>query len=188
MRGRIAHQPGGAARPTERATPPRRRTRSSNCWPTCPTCGTSRWTPSPTDCAPSRFTPEGSHEPVIDFVKTPDDQARRRRGPLYLTRHHGRADPARRAGSHRRARGPRSPTHSCRARSTKAGSRTSASASAATSASRAGTTVCRCAARRIRPSARNGAADGIRSAFAPRRQRGVGARSWAAARPASSAR
>jgi dimethylamine/trimethylamine dehydrogenase len=24
---------------------------------------------SPTDCAPSRFTPEGSHEPVIDFVK-----------------------------------------------------------------------------------------------------------------------
>ncbi|MBS0378152.1 MAG: FAD-dependent oxidoreductase [Proteobacteria bacterium] len=25
---------------------------------------------SPTDCAPSRFAPEGSHEPVIDFVKT----------------------------------------------------------------------------------------------------------------------
>jgi dimethylamine/trimethylamine dehydrogenase len=24
---------------------------------------------SPTDCAPSRFTPEGSHEPVIEFVK-----------------------------------------------------------------------------------------------------------------------
>ncbi len=24
---------------------------------------------SPTDCAPSRFAPEGSHEPVIDFVK-----------------------------------------------------------------------------------------------------------------------
>jgi dimethylamine/trimethylamine dehydrogenase len=24
---------------------------------------------SPTDCAPSRFSPEGSHEPVIDFVK-----------------------------------------------------------------------------------------------------------------------
>ena len=24
---------------------------------------------SPTDCAPSRFTPEASHEPVIDFVK-----------------------------------------------------------------------------------------------------------------------
>ncbi len=24
---------------------------------------------SPTDCAASRFTPEGSHEPVIDFVK-----------------------------------------------------------------------------------------------------------------------
>ncbi len=24
---------------------------------------------SPTDCAPSRFTPEGSHEPIIDFVK-----------------------------------------------------------------------------------------------------------------------
>src|SRR5579872_2229053 len=24
---------------------------------------------SPTDCGPSRFTPEGSHEPVIDFVK-----------------------------------------------------------------------------------------------------------------------
>jgi len=24
---------------------------------------------SPTDCAPSRFTPEGSHEPVIDFVR-----------------------------------------------------------------------------------------------------------------------
>jgi len=25
---------------------------------------------SPTDCPPSRFAPEGSHEPVIDFVKT----------------------------------------------------------------------------------------------------------------------
>ncbi len=25
---------------------------------------------SPTDCAPSRFTPEGSHEPVISFVKS----------------------------------------------------------------------------------------------------------------------
>ena len=25
---------------------------------------------SPTDCAPSRFAPEGSHEPVIDFVKS----------------------------------------------------------------------------------------------------------------------
>ena len=24
---------------------------------------------SPTDCAPSRFTPEGSHEPIIEFVK-----------------------------------------------------------------------------------------------------------------------
>src|SRR5579862_4703040 len=24
---------------------------------------------SPTDCAPSRFSPEGSHEPIIDFVK-----------------------------------------------------------------------------------------------------------------------
>jgi dimethylamine/trimethylamine dehydrogenase len=29
---------------------------------------------SPTDCAPSRFTPEGSHEPVIDFVKTLTDK------------------------------------------------------------------------------------------------------------------
>jgi len=29
---------------------------------------------SPTDCAASRFTPEGSHEPVIDFVKTLTDK------------------------------------------------------------------------------------------------------------------
>jgi dimethylamine/trimethylamine dehydrogenase len=29
---------------------------------------------SPTDCAPSRFTPEGSHEPVIDFVKKITDK------------------------------------------------------------------------------------------------------------------
>ena len=29
---------------------------------------------SPTDCAPSRFAPEGSHEPVIDFVKTLTDR------------------------------------------------------------------------------------------------------------------
>src|SRR5258708_13167104 len=24
---------------------------------------------SPTDCAPSRFSPEGSHEPIVNFVK-----------------------------------------------------------------------------------------------------------------------
>jgi dimethylamine/trimethylamine dehydrogenase len=29
---------------------------------------------SPTDCAPSRFAPEGSHEPVIDFVKRLTDK------------------------------------------------------------------------------------------------------------------
>jgi dimethylamine/trimethylamine dehydrogenase len=29
---------------------------------------------SPTDCAPSRFSPEGSHEPVIDFVKRLTDK------------------------------------------------------------------------------------------------------------------
>jgi dimethylamine/trimethylamine dehydrogenase len=29
---------------------------------------------SPTDCAPSRFTPEGSHEPVIEFVKRITDK------------------------------------------------------------------------------------------------------------------
>lgn len=29
---------------------------------------------SPTDCAPSRFSPEGSHEPVIDFVKRLTDR------------------------------------------------------------------------------------------------------------------
>ncbi len=29
---------------------------------------------SPTDCAPSRFAPEGSHEPVVDFVKRLTDK------------------------------------------------------------------------------------------------------------------
>ena len=24
---------------------------------------------SPTDCAPSRFSPEGSHEPIVNFIK-----------------------------------------------------------------------------------------------------------------------
>ena len=149
-------------RPSECAPP--KRTKWSSCWPTCRICGTSRWIPRRPTVRPSRFTAEGSHEPIIEFVKKITTQAGGRRGALHLARHHGRADPARRARSDRAARGPRSPIRFCRTRSTRGASRTSASASAATSASPAGTTACRCAARRTRPSARSGAAAGTRSA------------------------
>ena len=39
-------------------------------WPTCPTFSTSRWIPARPTARASRFTGEGSHEPVIDFVKS----------------------------------------------------------------------------------------------------------------------
>ena len=95
-----------------------------------------------------------------------DHQARGRRRPLHLARHDGAADarPGCSTSSARPAR--RSPTRSCRARSRRGGSRTSASASAATSASPATSRCRRSAAPRTRPWARNGGAAGIPSASA----------------------
>ena len=124
---------------------------------------------SPTDCAASRFTAEGSHEPVVDFVKSMTDEAGGGRRPLHLARHAW----CRRSGAassiSSAARGRRSPIPSCRRRSPRAARTKSANASAATSASRAGMTACRCAARRTRRRARNGAAAGIPSASSARR-------------------
>ncbi|MEZ5913565.1 MAG: hypothetical protein R3D84_16190 [Paracoccaceae bacterium] len=115
---------------------------------------------STTDCAPSRFAPEGSHEPVVDFVKTltekpvvgvgrftsPDTMVSMiRRGVLISW-----AAPARRL-----------PIRSCPARSRKAGSRTSANASGVTSAFPPGTTVSGYAARKTPLRAKNGGAAGI---------------------------
>ena len=50
---------------------------------------------SPTDCAPSRFSPEGSHEPVINFIKQLTKTAGGRRGPFYLSGCDGLASQAR---------------------------------------------------------------------------------------------
>ncbi len=142
---------------------------------------------SPTDCAPSRFAPEGSHEPVIDFVKTLTDRpvvgvgrftspdtmvSQVRRGILDLI---GGARPSI-ADPFLPAQDPRRP------RPTR-----SANASAATSASRAGTTACRCAARRTRRPARSGGAAGIPNASP--RPSAASACWWSAAgRPAWNAR
>ncbi len=117
---------------------------------------------SSTDCSPSRFTGEGSHEPVVDFVKRITDKpvvgvgASPRRTPWW-----GRSAAACSISSAPPA--PRSPIHSCRPRFERGASRRSANASAATSASPPGMTACRSAAPRTRPSARNGAAAGIPS-------------------------
>ena len=140
---------------------------------------------SPTDCGASRFSPEGSHERIVDFVRkltkqpvvgvgrftSPDAMVSQiRRGVLDLIG----------------AAGPRSPTRSCPGRSMRGARTRSANASAATSASRAGMTACRCAARRTRPWARNGGAVGIRSASASK-GRATGCWWWERGRPGSNA-
>ena len=79
--------------------------------------------------------------PSSPFVKRADHQARGRRRPLHLARRHGRARSARACSISSARRGPPSPIPSCRRRSRRAGSRTSANASAATSASAATITM-----------------------------------------------
>ena len=86
------------------------------------------------DSATSRFEKEGYQEPYIAFVKSLTTKPVVGVGPLHLARRHGLRDPPRRDRPDRRRRARRSPTPSCRRRSGRGGSRTSASASAATSA------------------------------------------------------
>ena len=71
---------------------------------------------SPTDCAPSRFSAEGSHEPIIEFVKKLTTKPVVGVGRFTSPGHHGRADPARRARPDRRRRARRSPIPSCRSK------------------------------------------------------------------------
>ena len=125
---------------------------------------------SPTDCSRLALHRRGQPRAGDRLRQVADDEAGGRRRPLHLARHDGLADQARHPRLHRRARGRRSPIRSCRGRSARAARTKSANASAATSASRAGTTACRCAARRTRPSARNGGAAGIRSASTGKRR------------------
>ena len=103
LRGGAAHQPRGAAAAGPAGTRPReahevvallaRAARS---------LGREDAIRSPTDCGASRFAAEGSHEPVIDFVKRMTEQAGGRRRPLHLARYDGLADPPRRARPDRR--------------------------------------------------------------------------------------
>lgn len=119
---------------------------------------------SPTDCSASRFTGEGSHEPIVGFVRTLTDKpvvgvgrftspdtmvSQIRRGILDLI---GGARPS--------IADPFLP-----AKIRRGGRRKSANASAATSAYRAGMTACRYAAPRTRRPARNGGAAGIPSGW-----------------------
>ena len=90
------------------------------------------------------------------------------RRPLHRSRRDGAGGQIRPARHHRRARGPRSPIPGCRARSTRAASRTSANASAAISASRASISAARSSAPRTRRRWRNTAAAGIPSASTSR--------------------
>ena len=122
---------------------------------------------SPTDCAPSRFSAEGSHEPIVNFVKQLTKRPVVGVGRFTSPGRHGLADTTRHPRSdRRRAAVHRRPVPAER-RSTRGASTRFANASAAISASRAGTTACRCAAHRTRRLARNGAADGTRSASTP---------------------
>ncbi len=57
---------------------------------------------SPTDCAPSRFAPEGSHEPIVNFVKQLTRSPRGRRRAFHFAGCHGIAGQARHSGSDRR--------------------------------------------------------------------------------------
>ena len=90
VRGGAAHQPRGAARHG------RARTRSSEAHEVValladlPDLWDVKMDSSPTDCAPSRFAAEGSHEPIIEFVKQLTTQPGGRRRALHLARHHGR--------------------------------------------------------------------------------------------------
>ena len=170
VRGRAAHQPGGAARPTERERALRSARGRGPARRAAGSVGREDGL-QPDRLRAVTLHPRGQSRADHRLRQAADHEAGGRRRPLHLSGHDGRADPARRPRSDRAARGPRSPTRSCRRRSTRGASRTSASASAATSASRAGTTACRCAARRTRPSARNGAAAGTPSASRRRKRR-----------------
>ncbi len=111
---------------------------------------------SPTDCAPSRFSPGRQPRTHHQFRQAIDQAARRRRRSVYVSRRDGLSGAARYFGLDRGARGRPSPTRSCRERSMRAANMRSASASAAISAFPAGTTACPCAALRIPPPAKNG--------------------------------
>ena len=134
---------------------------------------------SATDCAASRFTPEGSHEPVVDFVKSLTDKpvvgVGRFTSPDTMVGMIGAA-----CWISSAARAPRSPTPSCPPRSTRAARRRSANASAATSAFPAGMMASGCAAPRTRQRARNGGAAGTRNGCA--RMAPVRCLWWAVAR------
>ena len=104
----------------------------------------------------SRFVKRVTHKPVVGVGRftSPDT--------------HGRVRFVAACSISSAPHGPRSPIPSCRGRSRKGGSKTSANASVATSASAATTRWHRCVAPRIQPWARSGARAGIRRRSRPR--------------------
>ena len=135
------------------------------------------------DSSTSRFEQEGYSEPWVRRPEGAHHQARGRRRPVHLARHHGAAWCAAASPTSSAPPGRRSPTRSCRTRSRRAGWRTSASASAATSASPPTGWSCPSDARRTRRWARSGGAAGTPSASGPKESRRQGAGGRRRARP-----